>query len=117
MITRADEVKRVDKPWGYELWVANSSLYCGKLLHFNDGRKCSWHYHNQKDETFYVVNGCILIRYSLGDNVDNAHFDYLYPGDTFHVQRGLRHQMQAFSGDAEIFETSTEHFDSDSIRV
>ena len=26
---------RVDKKWGYELWVHNDEDYCGKLLVFN----------------------------------------------------------------------------------
>ena len=38
------------------------------------------------------------------------------PGDTFHVYPGLRHQMQARI-DTELFEFSTQHFDSDSYRI
>ena len=37
-------------------------------------------------------------------------------GDKFHVPVGMRHQMYALE-DTELFEFSTEHFDSDSIRV
>ena len=45
-------IKRVNKPWGHELWIYNSELYCGKILFFNKGKRCSWHYHEIKDETF-----------------------------------------------------------------
>jgi quercetin dioxygenase-like cupin family protein len=40
----------------------------------------------------------------------------LEKGDNFHIYRGLRHQMLALE-DTELFEFSTQHFDSDSIRV
>ena len=40
----------------------------------------------------------------------------LEKGDNFHVCRGLRHQMQALE-DTELFEFSTQHFDSDSHRI
>ena len=40
----------------------------------------------------------------------------LNPGENFHVYRGLRHRMIAIE-DSELFEFSTEHFDSDSYRV
>ena len=37
-------------------------------------------------------------------------------GDNFHVYTGLRHQMIALE-DTELFEFSTQHFDSDSHRI
>ena len=40
----------------------------------------------------------------------------LDPGMKFYIYPGLRHQMQAVE-DCELFEFSTEHFDSDSYRV
>ena len=40
----------------------------------------------------------------------------LEKGDNFHVYRGLRHRMEALE-DTELFEFSTQHFDSDSIRI
>ena len=31
--------KRVEKLWGYELWIHNDEEYCGKLLVFEKGRR------------------------------------------------------------------------------
>ena len=45
------------KGWGYEKWIVNKDEYCGKLLHIIKGMKCSWHYHQKKDETFYLQEG------------------------------------------------------------
>ena len=112
----SSEIKIVPKGWGYEKWIVNTDEYCGKLLHFIKGKKCSWHYHKLKDEVFYVQSGKLAVRFGEDDDLNNAEEIILGPGDNFHVYRGLRHQMYALE-DTEMFEFSTQHFDEDSHRV
>ena len=112
----SSEIKIVPKGWGYEKWIVNTDEYCGKLLHFIKGKKCSWHYHKLKDETFYLQEGNLLVKYSDNDNLNEATEIILERGDKFHVYRGLRHQMFAME-DTDMFEFSTQHFDSDSHRI
>ena len=69
-----------------------------------------------KDEVFYVQSGKIEVYYSEHDSLDDAESIVLEKGDNFHVYRGLRHQMVALE-DTELFEFSTQHFDSDSYRI
>lgn len=109
-------MKRVKKGWGFELWIANKPEYCGKLLFIEKDKKCSWHYHELKDETFYVQSGRVELVYSNDDDKSKATKIILEKGDSFHVPVGLRHQMLALET-VELFEFSTEHFDSDSIRI
>ena len=114
-------IKFVPKGWGFEKWIVNCKEYCGKLLYFVKGRKCSWHYHKLKDEVFYIQSGKVLVRYSYEDEMYSkgqlvASEQILGPGDNFHVPPGLRHQMIALE-DTELFEFSTQHFDSDSYRI
>jgi mannose-6-phosphate isomerase-like protein (cupin superfamily) len=111
-----DPIKFVSKGWGYEKWIANCPLYCGKILFIAQGKKCSWHYHNLKDEVFYIQSGAVEVIYSYQDNPKVADKILLVEGDKFHVPTGMRHQMYALK-DTELFEFSTEHFDSDSIRL
>ncbi len=110
------KIKFVPKGWGFEKWIHNTEEYCGKLLYFAKGKKCSWHYHKLKDETFYVQSGIVIVRFSDEDDLENANSVVLKKGDNFHVYRGLRHQMEAVI-DTELFEFSTQHFDSDSYRI
>lgn len=110
------EMTHVDKGWGWERWICNGPEYCGKLLFFNKGKKCSWHVHRLKDEVFYLQSGKMTVYYSDDDDLENAKSITLNPGDNFHVYRGLRHQMLAIE-DSELFEFSTQHFDSDSYRI
>lgn len=42
---------RVDKPWGHELWWAETDHYAGKILVVNAGQALSLQYHREKDET------------------------------------------------------------------
>ena len=115
-LNQAPEIIHVEKGWGYEKWIINKQEYCGKLLFFKKGKQCSWHYHKKKDEVFYLQSGKMLVKFSDQDNIALAEELVLNPGDNFHVWRGLRHQMIALK-DSELFEFSTEHFDSDSKRI
>jgi len=88
---------KVPKGWGEELIITNNEKYCGKILRFKKGFMFSMHYHMIKDETWYVNSGL-----KVGDVVRQ------YPGSP--------HQLEALE-DGEVFEVSTQHFDSDSYRV
>jgi len=110
------DMKHVEKGWGHEKWIVNCEKYCGKLLFFNKDKRCSWHYHKIKDEVFYLQSGRMKIYYSEEDDLETAKELILNPGQNFHVYIGLRHQMVALE-DSELFEFSTEHFDSDSYRI
>ncbi len=106
----------VQKGWGYEDWICNSERYCGKLLVMNKGKQLSWHYHRLKDETFYVEAGQVVLTYSEEDDLQEAQECILNPGDSFYIPVGLRHRLRALE-DSRIFEFSTQHFESDSIRL
>ena len=102
------------KGWGYELWIHNCPEYCGKLLFFDKGKKCSLHFHKKKLETFYLQSGKMLLTY--GNSLNDMQERLLTPGDSFEIPRGLIHQMFALE-DSELFEFSTQHFDEDSHRI
>ena len=108
----------VPKKWGYEDWIVNKKEYCGKLLFFKKGKRCSWHYHKLKDETFYVHSGELEVRYGWSDDKSdlNTEVKLLKAGATFYVPVGMRHQMTGLT-DVKMFEFYTQHFDEDSIRI
>ena len=115
-VEKGAEIAIHPKGWGYEKWIVNKEDYCGKILHMIKGKKCSWHYHTLKDETFYLQDGKILLKYSDDDDIKKAKEIVLNRGDKFHIYRGLRHQMFALE-DTDLFEFSTQHFEHDSNRV
>lgn len=104
----------VAKGWGHELIIANSPLYCGKLLHFDAGKRASLHYHRLKTETFYLHSGELKLEYGSGGT--GLKTLIMVPGTSFHVPPGMWHRMTAIDT-SDLFEFSTEHFDSDSYRI
>lgn len=106
----------IRKGWGHEMWIVNKEEYCGKLLFFNKGKKCSWHYHKLKDEVFFLHSGKMIVRLSDEDDIEKSEEKIINPGDALHIYKGLRHQMEALE-DSELYEFSTQHFDSDSYRI
>jgi mannose-6-phosphate isomerase-like protein (cupin superfamily) len=109
-------LKHVEKGWGHEEWIVNNDLYCGKILYFKEGKKCSFHMHLIKDETFYINSGALEVVYGLTDDIEDATKVILIPGDSLRILPGTRHQMLGLE-DTVMFEFSTHHEDSDSYRI
>lgn len=97
-------VRRVEKPWGYELIYAHTERYVGKLLHIEPGEALSLQFHNLKDETFFVARGSIeLLVEEAGAMVSQQ----LAEGESYHVTPGTRHRMVAGAAGCDLFEVST----------
>jgi len=102
-------MKKAKKVWGSELWIVNNSLYCGKILILKRGFCCSFHYHRIKDETFYVLEGKVIMR--LNDDVF-----VMKSGDSCHVHPWMNHRFTGVK-DSKIVEFSTRHLETDSYRI
>lgn len=115
MIIPEKDMVFVPKLWGWERWIINNDLYCGKILHFYKDKKCSWHFHRIKTETLFF-KGNFTLKYSFDDDLDKAKTLDIVSGTAFHVISFMRHQMIA-KEESEIYEFSTHHEDSDSIKI
>ena len=100
-------VKRVPKPWGYEIIWAHTDRYVGKVLHIKAGHALSVQYHNQKDETVYLLKGEMKYWVKLGDELEDVR---LREGDAFRITPGTVHYMEAIT-DCDILEASTPELD------
>jgi len=108
-------MKIVNKGWGYEKILHNDNGYCGKILCFEKGKKCSFHYHKLKSEHFYCI-GKIKVRYGWNEDITKAVEIILNTGDDFNVPVGLIHQMEAIE-ETQLFEFSTTDYEEDSYRI
>ena len=104
------------KTWGREIWIVNNSLYCGKILYIEKGKRCSLHFHRQKTESFYLRSGRLWVKTMPSPESTVVDAFELMPGQCMDVPPGMVHQMEALE-DAELFEFSTQHFDTDSHRL
>jgi len=110
------EEQSVQKKWGYEIWFANTDKYCGKLIAINERKWSSegrFHYHKIKDETFFVIEGDLILEYEEGKNFFSI---TLKPGQSFRVFPTIKHRFSTDSKQCKFIEASTTHMESDSYR-
>lgn len=112
----SDQMHYVKKGWGSETWITNGELYCGKRLLLNQGKQCSFHYHAIKDEVIFVESGLVRFSFGVEDDIESAAIEVLGPGEALRLRPGVRHNFFGVE-DSILFEFSTQHFDTDTIRV
>jgi mannose-6-phosphate isomerase-like protein (cupin superfamily) len=96
--------REISKPWGSELWFAHTESYAGKILRVNAGARLSIQYHEEKDETSFVVSGRVIV--SQGDSAENLTSRELGPGESWRNRPLVVHTLEGVE-DAEIIEVST----------
>lgn len=103
--TNEPYVKKIEKPWGYEIIFTQENLpYAGKILHINAGKRLSLQYHDRKQETQFLISGRCL-RISDNQNGDLIEIEMeKFKGYTISI--GQRHRLQAIE-DCDVFEVST----------
>lgn len=100
---RTLDIRRVPKPWGYELIFAKTGRYVGKILHIDQGQTLSLQYHEMKEETLYVVRG--ELKLTIEHDGDRRELP-LREGEAFHIPPRLIHRMEAVR-DTDVAEVST----------
>tara|TARA_X000001382_G_scaffold68285_2_gene47410 strand:+ start:90 stop:566 length:477 start_codon:yes stop_codon:yes gene_type:complete len=103
---------RVEKPWGYELWLELNEHYAYKLIHINKGYQSSLQWHEKKVETNYVIEGEaeVLLENKNGEMESRKY----KPGKGFCVPLKTKHRVIA-TKDLTMLECSTAHL-NDCIR-
>lgn len=115
----------VDKSWGFEHWIVNNDLYCGKelvCLYNRWSSKGKFHYHREKSETFYITTGELEIelqqieeKYGKVANVGRLSRFVMREGDSLSLEPFIAHRFRARTAPiAKFFEFSTHHEDGDS---
>src|SRR3954468_14352936 len=100
--------RRIDKPWGHELWYAVTDLYVGKILRIGKGHRLSLQYHATKDESAYLLRG--RLRLTAGPDADDLSTIELEPGAVWRNAPGTVHSIEALE-DSEVLEVSTPEVD------
>lgn len=100
--------RRVDKPWGHEIWFAHGERYAGKLLTIAAGERLSVQYHEEKDETSYLLSGRLLL--SQGESAEEMAVDEVGAGTAWRISPGTVHCVEALE-DSVVIEVSTPELD------
>lgn len=99
---------RTDKPWGYEKILINTDKYLTKELFLFEGYQTSFHYHERKDETMYIIDGSGYIEFE-------DHKEHFVRNDSIRIQPGVPHTIVATENTV-LHEVSTPHID-DTVRI
>ena len=99
---------KIDKPWGYEKILISTEKYLTKELYLKEGFQTSYHYHNDKDETMYILSGAGFIEFE-----DRK--EYFGPNDSVRIKPGVVHSIVATENTV-LHEVSTPYLD-DTVRV
>lgn len=107
------EVKKIEKPWGYERLLEVNPEYVVKELFMKEGNSCSLQYHEKKHETFYVLKG--KLKFYVGLDKDKLEIMFLEEGNHYTIEPLVIHRMEAVV-DSLYLESSTNFLD-DVIRL
>lgn len=103
------DVRKVEKPWGYELIWALTDVYCGKVLFVKAGHSLSLQFHREKDEAWLIQSG--RVKLELGEaGATVLSEEIVGAGAAFHYTPGTVHRVTALE-DATILEVSTPQLD------
>lgn len=107
---KKETLRHIKKVWGKEVWIVNCSEYCSKLLYLDKGATSSYHYHKEKKETFYALDGQVALTIEGKDYMLNP---YSSPKT---IMPKEKHQFHGIT-DATILEISTYHSENDVVRL
>jgi len=112
------EPKFVRKRWGSETWFANNELhdYCGKILLIEAGHSTSMHFHLEKHETFFILEGALQVDWVETESGD-IKTTLVNSDECMEMPRGVPHKLIANSESVKLIEASTFHRNADSFRV
>ena len=113
--TRKTRPGIVPKAWGYETIFAANESYCGKMLHFFKGAKCSMHYHMSKSESLFVISGKFLFKYIEPRTADIVEITFS-TGESVTSKRGEPHQVICLE-EGDLIEVSTGDKPEDIYRI
>ena len=108
------DVRHVPKPWGHETIWAHTDRYVGKILHITAGQALSVQYHEQKDETIFLLQGEMSYWVQLPGDTE-LRDQRLTTGQSFRITPGTIHYMEAIT-DCDVLEASTPELD-DVVRI
>lgn len=93
-------MKKVVKPWGWELWFAETKRFVGKIIFIRKGHRLSKQYHRFKLETVYAEQGRWLLEIGKRRRL-------MKPGAVADITPKTIHRFCAPYEDVRLIEVST----------
>ena len=115
-LNKFDNVKLVEKPWGWERWLHERDAPFGfKVIKVKAGMRTSLQYHERKQETYYILMGEGRLHFRRTMNSTDEIVDFS-SGAIGHVDPGAIHRVEAIT-DIILIESTTPDDGTDNIRI
>lgn len=98
-------VKKVTKPWGYEIIFTPADMpYSGKIIHIQAGKRLSLQLHDKKQESWYLLRGRgkVIWENNKGELIETE----LISGQGYTCKIGQKHRLAGITN-CDILEVST----------
>lgn len=103
--TNTPYIKKVEKPWGWELhWVPDGLPYMGKILHINAGKRLSLQIHDAKQESWFLLAGRAKVVWE-NEKGELTETEFV-SGQGYTCSLGQKHRLAGIT-DCDIIEVST----------
>lgn len=104
-------ISRTEKPWGHEELMLNQGIVGMKRMVLKPKHQTSYHYHNHKNEVFFIESGKAIVRFESGKKE-------LKKGEFVYIPKQTKHQTYN-PGPAKlsILEFGSPHAETDVVRV
>lgn len=95
----------VEKPWGREVFIAETPYYVAKMVYMDRNTTMSKHYHEQRHETLHFLTPECTLEVDRGPGQRES----LSPdvGESFSIEPGMTHRILSGPLGARILEVST----------
>lgn len=115
-IIHLSQIKKVIKPWGYELWISEgkNAPYALKIIFIKKSTKTSLQFHKEKSEHNFIFAGRIKLYYK-DTKLNKIKTVPLNAGHVIHIRPEAIHRIEALT-DVILIEASSPHLD-DVIRL
>jgi len=115
-IRNFSQIKIINKPWGFELWLADGSVtdYALKIIFLKKGSQTSLQYHKKKAEHNCIFSGQVNFHYQDKETKENKKI-VLSAGHVIYISPPNVHRIEALT-DVLLIEASTNHLD-DVVRI
>lgn len=92
-------MERIQKTWGQRIKLFENDLCEVCLLQLVPNQRCSWHFHKQKVNYFYVIEGELGIKTQWGEEL-------LGPNEFFTIFPPDKHEFQTHEKSCKVIEVA-----------
>ena len=107
-------MERTHGTWGVRTVTYQDNYSITTILELDPHQRCSWHYHKQAYNQFYVISGKLGVKTNCGPK-DLCRTTIIHPGQVFTVPPGKLHEFRTYNEPTVVEEIAFVKYDPSDI--